>query len=99
MNPPTNRFTGTVVERLRIVDLLQLALAHDGDPGSHGHRLDLVVGHVDGRDPEIALELRDLGAGLHAQLRIEVGERLVHQERLRLADDRSTHRDPLPLTA
>ena len=97
--PADEQVHGTVVERLRIVDLLQLALAHDGDTGPHRHRLDLVVGHVDGRDPEIALELRDLGAGLHAQLRVEVRERLVHQERLRLADDRPTHRDPLSLTA
>ncbi len=89
----------TVVERLRIVDLLQLALAHHGDTSAHRHGLDLIVGHVDRRDPEIALELRDLGAGLHAQLRVEVGERLVHQERLRLADDRPAHRDALPLTA
>ncbi len=70
-----------VVQRLRIVDLLQLALAHDGDAVAHRHRLDLVVRDVDGRDAEIRLELRDLGAHLHAQLRVEVRERLVHQER------------------
>ena len=33
----------------------------------------------------------------HAELRVEVRERLVHQERLRLADDRAAHRDALPL--
>jgi len=38
-----------------------------------------------------------LGAHLHAQLCVEVRERLVHQEGLRLADDRATHRDALAL--
>ncbi len=33
------------------------------------------------------------------QLRVEVRERLVHQVRDRLADDRATHRDPLALPA
>jgi len=79
-----------VVEVLRPVDLLQDAHAHDGDPVTHRHRLDLVVGHVDRRRPEIVLELCDLGAHLHAQLRVEVRERLVHQEDLRLADNGAT---------
>ena len=43
------------------------------------------------------LELRDLGAHLDTQLRVEVRERLVHEEHLGLADDRPAHRDPLPL--
>ena len=41
----------------------------------------------------------DLGAHLHPQLRVQVRERLVHQERLWLADDRAAHRDPLALPA
>ena len=40
MNPPTKRFTGPVVERLRVGDLLQLALAHHGDAVAHRHGLD-----------------------------------------------------------
>jgi len=35
---------------------------------------------------------------LHPQLRVQVRQRLIHQERLRLADDRPTHHHPLPLT-
>ena len=42
-----------VVELLRIGDLLQLALAHHGDAVAHRHRLDLVVGDVDGRRSEV----------------------------------------------
>ena len=88
-----------VVELLRIGRLLQLALAHHGDAVAHRHRLDLVVGDVDRRHAEVALEPADLGAHLHAELGVEVGERLVHQERRRLAHDRAAHRDPLPLAA
>ena len=38
-------------------------------------------------------------AGLHAQGRVEVRERLVHQERGRLAHDRAPQRDALALAA
>ena len=90
---------GPVVQLLRLGHLLQLALAHHGDAVAHRHRLDLVVRDVDGRRAEVVLELLDLRARLHAQLRVEVGERLVHQERGRLAHDRAAHRDALPLAA
>ena len=99
MNPPTNRLTGLVVEVLRRADLLELALAHDGDPVPHGHGLDLVVRHVDRRRPQVGLEAADLGAHLHAELRVQVRERLVHEERLRVAHDRSAHGHALPLAA
>ena len=90
---------GVVVQVLRGADLLEQALAHDRDPLAHRHRLDLVVGDVDHRGPEPLVEPRDLGAGLHAQLGIEVGQRLVHEEHRRLADDRPAERDALPLAA
>src|SRR3712207_7956220 len=48
---------------------------------------------------EVGLQLGDLGAHLHAQLGVEVRERLVHQERVRLADDRSAPRHALALAA
>jgi hypothetical protein len=57
------------------------------------------VGDVDRRRPEVALDPRDLRAHLDAQLRVEVRERLVHQERGRLSDDRAAHRDALPLAS
>ena len=44
------------------------------------HRLDLVVGDVDRRCAEIALEMLELGAHMSPQLRIEVGQGFVHQE-------------------
>jgi hypothetical protein len=73
--------------------------AEDRDAVAHRHRLNLVVGHVDGRDAEPALDQRDLRAYLQAQLRIELRERLVHQEHARLAQDRPPHRDALALAA
>ena len=45
------------------------------------------------------MEARDLGPGLDPQLGVEVGERLVHEEDGRLADDRPAERDALALAA
>jgi len=55
--------------------------------------------HVDRRDGQAPLQLGDLLARLHAQLGVQVRQRLVHEERLRLAHDRPAHRDPLALAA
>ena len=88
-----------VVELLRRRHLLQLAFAHDGDAIAHGHGLDLVVRDVQRRHAELVLEAADLGAHLHAQLGVEVGQWLVHEKRLRLAHDRAPHGDPLALAA
>ena len=69
------------------------------DPVAHRHRLDLVVGDVDRGDAEVVLDAGDLGAHLHAELGVEVRQRLVHQERLRVAHDGPAHGDPLALAA
>src|SRR6185295_16486910 len=61
------------------------------------HRLDLIMGHIDGGRAELALQSADLGAHLDAKLRVEVRQRLVHQERRWLANDCSAHRDSLTL--
>jgi hypothetical protein len=66
---------------------------------AHGHRLDLVVGDVDHRRAESRLELDDVRSHLDAQLRVEVRQRLVHQEDLRRPHDRPTHGDSLALSA
>ncbi len=57
------------------------------------------MGDVDGGDPETFVQPRQLGAHRAAQLRIEVGERLVHEEEDRLSHDRSAHRHALALAA
>ena len=99
MKPATNTLRGPVVEVERAVDLLQHPVVQDGDPIAHRHRLDLVVGDIDRGHAQPALQRRDLGAGLNPQLGVEVGQRLVHAEHLRLAHDRPAHRDPLALAA
>jgi hypothetical protein len=65
----------------------------------HRHRLDLIVRHVDGRDGKARLKLDELGTRLHAELRVEVRKRFVHQVHLWMSDDRAAHGDALALTA
>ena len=89
----------TLVELLRRRDLLEITLPHDGDAIAHRHRLDLVVRDVDRRDAELVLQARDLGAHVHAELRVEIREGLVHQVGLGLAHDRAAHGDALALAA
>ena len=90
---------GPVVESLRLVDLLEDALAHHRDAVAHRHRLDLVVGDVERRGLELLLQLRDVRPHLDAQLGVQVRERLVHEEHLRVAHDRAAHGHALPLPA
>ena len=88
-----------MVEGVRRVALLEQPVAQHGDAMAHRHRLDLVVGDVHRGHREASLQLGELGARLHAQLGVEVRERLVHQVHLRLAHDGPTHGDALALTA
>ena len=87
------------VELLRRVHLLQDPVAEHRHALAERHRLDLIVRHVDGGGLETLVQQHELPPHLHAELRVEVGERFVHQERPRVADDRPTHRDPLALAA
>jgi len=75
------------------------AALHDGDLVRHRQRLDLVVGDVDGGDAERGGEVADLHPHLLAQLGVEVRQRLVEQQELRLVHQRAGHRDPLLLAA
>ena len=99
MKPATKRLTGLSYSSCGVADLLEDAVVHDRDPRAHRHRLDLVVGDVDDGRLEALVEAGDLGARLDAELGVEVGERLVHQEHGRLAHDRATERDALALAA
>src|SRR5215217_7095465 len=86
-----------VVHLLRRVDLLHLTVLEDDDPIGHRHGLGLVVGDVDARCPDPIVQLGDLRPHLHPELGVEVGERLVHKEGLRLADYGTPEGHPLPL--
>ena len=72
---------------------------HHHDLVGHGHGLDLVVGDVDGRRLQALVQLLDLGAHGDAQLGVEIRQRLVEQEHLRVAHDGAAHGDALALAA
>ena len=89
MNPATNR----------LHDLLNHAILHDDDSGAQGHSLCLVMGDIDDRDAESAVQLCDLSSHLNTELCIQVGQRLIHQEYLGVTDNCTAHGDTLSLTA
>ena len=97
MKPATNTLFGRLVQVARGADLLEQAVLEHRDAVAHRQRLGLVVRDVDGGDAEAALQRRDLRAGLDAELGVEVRQRLVHEEHLRLAHDRAAHGDALTL--
>jgi hypothetical protein len=98
MKPATKTLFGWSYIRRGLSHLLEQAVLEHRDAVTHRHGLDLVVRDVDRSDAEPALQRGDLRARLHAQLRVEVGQRLVHEEHLRAADDRPPHGHALPLT-
>jgi hypothetical protein len=82
MKPATKQVDRVGVELARCRELLEDPALEHRDPVAERHRLGLVVGDVDRGDPEPPLQAGDLGAHLAAQLGVEVGQRLVEQERL-----------------
>lgn len=64
---------------------------------SERHRLDLVVRDVDHRCSELRLQVLDLGPHVRAQLRVQVGERLVHEKDLWSSNEGAGQRDALLL--
>ena len=87
-----------VVQVLRGVDLLDEAVLHDDDTGSHGHGLGLVMSNVDEGGLQALMQLGDLGTHLNAELGVQVGQRLVEQEDLRVTNDGAAQRNALTLT-
>ena len=87
-----------VVQRLWRTDLQHPAAFHDDQPIRHGQRLFLVVGHVDGGDTHLFLELLQLHAHHVPQPLVEIRERLVEQQDVGLVcdDPRESHALALP---
>ena len=90
---------GIVIEADGAALLLDAPLAQHDDLVGERHRLDLVVRHIDHGGAEALMQLGDLDAHLHAQLGVEVRQRLVEQERLGLAHDGPADGDALALPA
>ena len=88
-----------LVDLRRRADLLDPSLVEHGDAVAHRERLLLVVGDVDERDAEVALERLEEDLHLLAQLEVERAERFVEEEDRRPVDDRARQRDPLALAA
>ena len=88
-----------VVKLERRADLGDDPLVENDDLVGESHRLRLVMRHIDHRRAELGMKLRQFKAHLHAQFRVEVGQRLVEQENLGLAHERPADRDPLALAA
>ena len=99
MKPATNLLAGLLYSSSGSPDLLHHAVLHDDDAVAERHRLDLVVRDVDRRGAQPLVQLLELDPHLHAQLGVEVGQRLVEQEHLRVAHDRAAQRDALALAA
>ena len=66
---------------------------------THGHRLDLVVRHVNRGRADLVLLLDEFVAGRDAQCRVQIGQRLIEQEYPGIADDRAAERHALALAA
>ena len=90
---------GLVVHLAGGAHLLEDAVLEHRDAVAHGQRLGLVVRDVHRGNAQRALERGDLGAGLDAELGVQVGQRLVHEEDLGLAHDGTAHGDALALAA
>ena len=72
---------------------------HHGDACCQRHRLDLVVRDVHDRGAQPLMQPLDLHAHLDAQLRIQIGQRLVEQEQQRITHQGAAHRHALTLPA
>ena len=87
------------VDLLRRAELLDPAEVHHRDQVGRGHRLGLVVGHVDRGVAILVVQAADLEAHLLAQVGVEVRERLVEQQGLGLDHQRAGQRHALLLAA
>ena len=88
-----------VVDLGRGADLVDVAGVHDRDAVTHRQRFLLVVGHVDERDPDLALDPLELELHDLPQLEVECAERFVEQQRARVVHQRAGQRDALLLAA
>ena len=80
-------------------DLLDLPLAHDHNPIRHSQGLRLIVGHVEDGASHLPVQAADLPAHLDFQGGIQVGQRLIHQEKGRLVGQRPGDGHPLLLAS
>ena len=97
--PATKRVAGPLIEVERGARLLDLAGIHEHDAVGERHRLDLIMRDIDHGGAKLLVQALDLAPHLVAQLGVEVGQRLVEQEDLRVAHDGAADGDALALAA
>ncbi len=90
---------GLGVEFGRRAGLRDLRVAHDDDPVGDGQRLGLVMRDVDHGEAESLLQRADLLPHAPAQAGVEVRQRLVERQHLRLQHQGAGDRDALLLAA
>ncbi len=83
----------------RRANLLGDAFVHHHHALGEGHGFDLIVGHVQGGGVQATVQLLQLKTHLHAQLGVEVRQRLVEEEYRRIAHDGAPHCHALALAA
>ena len=93
------RCAGMGIEVVWRANLFDMTAIHEDDLVRHGHGLHLIVGHIDHGHSKPLLQRADLPAHLQAQLRVEVGEGLVHEAHGRLRHDGARQRHALLLAA
>ena len=79
--------------------LHDLALVHDADPVGQAHGLDLIMGDIDGGGLAFGQDALQFRPHFQSQKGIEVRQRLVHQDHVRLHRQGAGHGDALTLTA
>ena len=87
-----------VVDIRRCAELLDFPGFQHRNPVCHRHRLNLVVRNIEGCRAELTLPPPDFDAHFGAQLRIQIGNGLIHEEYLRPTHHGSTESDALRLT-
>ena len=90
---------GLVIDRVRVVKLLDHATFHHRDPVGQCQRLDLVVGHIDHRVAKPLVQALDFHPQFGAKLGIKIGQRLVEQEHVNIAHQCPADCHALPLAA
>ena len=88
-----------LVDCRRRTDLFDPPAVHHDNAARQRHRLLLIVRDVEDGGREPRLQQLDLEPHLLAQNRVEVAQRLVEQEEIRLVDERARERDALLLSA
>ena len=88
---------GGVIHVPRTADLLDPPGVHHGDPLAHHHGFQLIVGDVDRGGAQLLLQADEVALKRLAPAGVQVAQRLVQQQHLRITHHAAPQSDPLPL--